>query len=128
MGLGKSTMEGVVSLPHLPWRGRRVLVTGNTGFKGGWLSIGLYALGAKVVGLSLPPSVPSLYRQSGLDQLVESQFGDIGNYAATCRLVAAAAPEFVFHLAAQALVGPSYQDPVGTYQTNVMGTVHLLEA
>lgn len=121
-------MEGVVSLPHLQWRGRRVLVTGDTGFKGGWLSIWLDALGATVFGLSLPASEPSLYRQSGLDRVVHSQFGDIADYLLTCRLVAAAAPEFVFHLAAQSLVGPSYQDPVRTYQTNVMGTVHLLEA
>jgi CDP-glucose 4,6-dehydratase len=126
--LGQSPVEGVVSPRARLWQGRRVLVTGHTGFKGSWLSIWLDALGAEVTGLSLPPTVPSLYRQSGLDGLIESRFGDIGDYQLTQRLVAAAAPEVVFHLAAQSLVGPSYQDPVGTYRTNVMGTLHLLEA
>jgi CDP-glucose 4,6-dehydratase len=121
-------MEGVVRAPRVSWQGRRVLVTGHTGFKGGWLSIWLDALGAKVLGLSLPPAEPSLYQQCGLGRLIESQFGDIGDCEETRRLVAAAAPELVFHLAAQPLVGPSYEDPVGTYRTNVMGTVHLLEA
>jgi CDP-glucose 4,6-dehydratase len=122
-------MEGVVSVPlRLSWQGRRVLVTGHTGFKGGWLSIWLDALGAEVMGLSLPPTEPSLYQQGRLDRLIEGQFGDICDYEATRRWVAAAAPELVFHLAAQPLVGPSYQDPVGTYRTNVMGIVQLLEA
>jgi CDP-glucose 4,6-dehydratase len=125
---GESPVEGMVSTLGRPWHGRRVLVTGHTGFKGGWLSIWLDALGAEVVGLSLPPTEPSLYRQSGLDRLIESRFGDIGDYELTRRSVAAAAPELVLHLAAQPLVGPSYQDPLGTYRTNVMGTVHLLEA
>jgi CDP-glucose 4,6-dehydratase len=119
-------VEGVVSPRARLWQGRRVLVTGHTGFKGSWLSIWLDALGAEVIGVSLPPTEPSLYRQSGLDQLIESQYGDIGEYQLTRRLVAEAAPEVVFHLAAQPLVGPSYQDPIGTDRTNVMGTVHLL--
>ena len=128
MELGKSSVEDMVSPRARPWQGRRVLITGHTGFKGSWLSIWLEALGAKVIGLSLPPTEPSLYRQSGLDQLIESQYSDIGEYQLTQWLVAKAAPEVVFHLAAQPLVGPSYQDPIGTYRTNVMGTVHLLEA
>jgi CDP-glucose 4,6-dehydratase len=125
---GESPVEGVVSTAQRPWQGRRVLVTGHTGFKGGWLSVWLDALGAEVFGLALPPADPSLYRQCGLDSLIESHYADIGDYESTRELVAAAAPEIVFHLAAQSRVGPSYQDPVGTYRTNVMGTVHLLEA
>jgi len=118
----------MVSTSRVSWQGRRVLVTGHTGFKGAWLSIWLDALGAKVVGLSLPPSEPSLYEQCGLDRVIESQFGDIGDNELFRQFVAAAEPELVFHLAAQPLVGLSYEDPVGTYRTNVMGTVHLLEA
>jgi CDP-glucose 4,6-dehydratase len=125
---GQSPVEGVVSGPTVSWQGRRVLVTGHTGFKGGWLSIWLDGLGAKVVGLSLPPAERSLYRQCRLDRLIESRFSDIGDCEATRQLVAATAPELVLHLAAQPLVGLSYQDPVGTYRTNVMGTIHLLEA
>src|SRR5207244_12261462 len=77
---------------------------------------------------SLHPAERSLYQQRALGRIIEGQFGDIGDCEVTRQLVAAAAPELVFHLAAQPLVGPSYQDPVGTYRTNVMGTVHLLEA
>jgi CDP-glucose 4,6-dehydratase len=121
-------VEGVVSAQRISWQGRRVLVTGHTGFKGAWLSIWLRTLGAQVIGLSLPPAEPSLYRQCGLDGLIESEFADIGDCSSVRRFVAAAAPELVIHLAAQSLVGISYDDPISTYRTNVMGTVHLLEA
>ena len=74
MEFGQSPVESVVSEAQRPWQGRRILVTGHTGFKGAWLSIWLDALGAKVIGLSLPPENPSLYRQCGLDRLIESHY------------------------------------------------------
>ncbi len=111
------------------WRGRRVFLTGHTGFKGSWLSLWLAELGAKVTGFSLPPPTsPSLFEAARVGDLVTSIEGDIRDLDALSRALADAAPEVVFHLAAQALVRPSYAEPVATYATNVMGTVHLLEA
>ncbi|MGP0061589.1 MAG: CDP-glucose 4,6-dehydratase [Beijerinckiaceae bacterium] len=109
------------------WRGRRVLITGHTGFKGSWLSLWLTRLGAKITGFSLPPNTePSLYRLA-FNEAAE-QFADVRDLAALRACLASARPEIVFHLAAQSLVHLSYRDPVATYATNVMGTVHLLEA
>ncbi len=111
------------------WRDRRVLVTGHTGFKGSWLCLWLSSLGARVVGYALePPTEPSLYRLARLDELVGSTIGDIRDLGRLQRAVEAAEPEIVLHLAAQSVVLDSYADPVGTYATNVMGTVHLLDA
>ncbi len=110
------------------WHGRRVLVTGNTGFKGMWLALWLEQLGAKVTGLALPPSThPSLYALAGRigDRHV---MADVRDALAVERAVAEARPQVVFHLAAQALVRPSYQDPLGTFGTNVMGTLNVLQA
>jgi CDP-glucose 4,6-dehydratase len=109
--------------------GKRVLVTGHTGFKGSWLSEWLLGLGADIWGLSLPPPTsPSLFDQLGLSGRLRHTIGDIRDLKATKSLVAECQPHFVFHLAAQPLVRASYEMPVETYATNVMGTVHVLEA
>lgn len=111
-----------------PWAGRRVLVTGHTGFKGGWLSLWLHALGAEVTGFALPaPTNPSFFDQVRLDELVTHVEGDVRDLDAVAAVVRDARPEVVFHLAAQPLVRMSYAEPVETYATNVMGTVNLLE-
>lgn len=111
------------------WAGKRVLVTGHTGFKGSWLTLWLKMLGARVSGYALaPPTDPSLWHQLGLEGEIESHLADVRDLPALVRVFAQVQPEVVFHLAAQSLVRPSYSDPVATYATNVMGTVHLLEA
>lgn len=111
------------------YRGRTVLVTGHTGFKGGWLSFWLTGLGARVVGYALdPPTSPSLFHAVGLRELVEHVHGDVRDADGLRATFADYAPEMVFHLAAQSLVRASYAQPVDTYDTNVMGTVNVLEA
>jgi CDP-glucose 4,6-dehydratase len=112
------------------WRGRRVFLTGHTGFKGGWLTLWLTELGAHVHGYALaPPTEPNFFTVTGLEKrLAASILSDIRDAAALERAVRAAQPEIVLHLAAQSLVRPSYVEPVETYAVNVMGTVHLLEA
>lgn len=111
------------------WAGRRVLVTGHTGFKGTWLCLWLQSLGAEVVGFALaPPSSPDMFTVVKLARDMRSIEGDVRDAAALAAAIAAHDPEIVLHLAAQSLVRPSYADPVGTYATNVMGTVHLLDA
>lgn len=111
------------------WRGKRVLLTGHTGFKGSWLSLWLQAMGADLHGLALvPPTAPSLYDEAGVGASMTSTIGDIRDYAAVLAAVEACKPEIIIHMAAQPLVRYSYQNPVETYATNVMGTVHVLEA
>lgn len=118
-----------VGLSDSLWRGRRVLVTGHTGFKGAWLSLLLERLGAQVTGFALaPPTQPSLFELARVADGLVSLQGDIRDPAALRRAFDAAEPELVVHLAAQALVRESYREPVATYQTNVIGTVNLLEA
>ena len=111
------------------YKGKRVLLTGHTGFKGSWLAEWLLALGAEVTGLSLPPPTnPALFDQLGLADRLNHCLGDIRDLATVQAAVAAAQPDFVFHLAAQSLVRLSYEQPVETYATNVLGTAHVLEA
>ena len=111
------------------WHGKRVLITGHTGFKGSWLSIWLKLLGADVIGLGLIPSTnPSLFDLASLNDRITSVLGDIRDYSLVKHLLTDARPEIIFHMAAQPLVGQSYVDPIETYSTNVLGTVHILEA
>jgi CDP-glucose 4,6-dehydratase len=111
------------------WRGKRVFLTGHTGFKGGWLSLWLQSLGAEVAGLALaPPCEPSLFHVAGVGASMTSTIGDIRSLDTIERTMGAFRPEIVIHMAAQPLVRYSYSEPVETYATNVMGTVHLLEA
>lgn len=111
------------------WTGKRVLITGNTGFKGAWLSLWLHRLGADVHGVSLSvPTEPSLFRLANLAELVPTSFTDIRDIAQLTQVVDRVRPEIVFHMAAQSLVRRSYDEPLETYSTNVMGTVHLLDA
>lgn len=111
------------------WQGKKVFVTGHTGFKGSWLCLWLHSLGAEVTGYALPPPTnPSLFELCRIDELVHSIIGDVRDNDAIRRAVAGAQPQVVIHMAAQPLVLESYRDPAGTYATNVMGTVHLLEA
>lgn len=122
-------MESLVSPCAEFWRGKRVLLTGQTGFKGSWLALWLHRLGAQVTGIALPPCTePSLYQVARIGRLIDSHHGDIRDAATLKQLVQAAQPEIVFHLAAQALVRPSYADPLETFSTNVMGTANLLDA
>jgi CDP-glucose 4,6-dehydratase len=130
-------VEGVVSAPEKGrpeafsagfWQGRRVLLTGHTGFKGSWLALWLAGMGAKVTGLSLPADEVSLFRQARVEEVVTHIEGDIRDPAQVDAAFAAADPEVVFHLAAQPLVRLSYETPVETYATNVQGTVHVLDA
>ncbi len=110
------------------YQGRRVLVTGHTGFKGIWLCRILTLAGAKVTGYSLkPPTDPSLFQIAGLEDLMDSRIGDIRDRNHLMQVFQEVSPELVFHLAAQPIVRDSYKDPVYTYETNVMGTVNLLE-
>jgi CDP-glucose 4,6-dehydratase len=106
-----------------------VLITGNTGFKGSWLSLWLLELGAEVTGLGLgPPTDPSLHALAGLEEHVPRDEVDVRDAAAVAGAIASRAPEVVIHMAAQAFVRRSFHDPVETYATNVMGTVHVLDA
>ncbi len=112
------------------WLNKKVFITGHTGFKGGWLSLWLTLMGAKVTGFALPPNtIPSMYSLADIESTIFfSQLGDIRDYQSLKSAMIAAAPDVVFHLAAQPLVKYSYQNPIETYQTNVMGTAHVLEA
>jgi CDP-glucose 4,6-dehydratase len=112
-----------------PWQGRRVFLTGHTGFKGGWLSLWLSSLGAQIRGYALDPeSEPNLFILASVAAILDDVRGDIRDYAKLEAAMTEFRPEVVFHLAAQPLVRRSYADPLGTYATNIMGTAHLLEA
>ncbi|PIQ25960.1 CDP-glucose 4,6-dehydratase [bacterium (Candidatus Blackallbacteria) CG17_big_fil_post_rev_8_21_14_2_50_48_46] len=111
------------------WSGKKVFLTGQTGFKGAWLSLWLSFLGAKITGFALPPATnPNLFELLQLEQDLQSISGDIRNPSELQQALQNAQPEIVIHMAAQALVRPSYQFPQETFATNIMGTVHLLEA
>ena len=111
------------------WRNRRVFLTGHTGFKGGWLALWLASRGAVVRGYSLdPPSTPNLFDAARIGDAFEDLRGDIRDGARLERVLSEFAPEVVFHLAAQPLVRLSYGDPIGTFETNVIGTARVLDA
>ena len=119
-------MEGLVVDPAR-WRGRRVLVTGHTGFKGSWLALWLQELGAEVAGIALaPPTEPSLYEAARVGDGVDSREADVRDREAVERAMRELRPELVVHMAAQPLVRRSFADPLGTYDTNVMGTANVL--
>lgn len=112
-----------------PWRGKRVFITGHTGFKGSWLSLWLTSLGAEICGYALDPKTdPAMFTVGSVASILNDVRGDIRDHARLQHAIIDFAPEVVFHLAAQALVRQSYIDPLGTYETNVMGTAHVMEA
>lgn len=111
------------------YKGKRVFITGHTGFKGAWLCRILTLAGANVTGYSLePPTTPSLFALTGIEKEVHSITGDVRNLDSLSSSMQEAKPDLVFHLAAQPIVRESYRDPVGTYSSNVMGTVNVLES
>jgi CDP-glucose 4,6-dehydratase len=111
------------------WRKKRVFITGHTGFKGSWLSMWFHSLGAEVTGYALPPPTqPSLFKLAKVDRMVNSIIADIRGLGRLTQRMRQSRPEIVIHMAAQPLVRDSYQSPIETYSTNVMGTVHLFEA
>lgn len=118
-------MEDVVN----PWKGRRVFLTGHTGFKGGWLALWLAGSGAQIRGYALDPvSEPNLFTAASVADVLDDVRGDIRDYAKLEASMAEFSPDVVFHLAAQPLVRRSYADPLGTYTANVIGTAHVMEA
>ncbi|MBI3541990.1 MAG: CDP-glucose 4,6-dehydratase [Deltaproteobacteria bacterium] len=118
-------MEGLTKVP----KGKRVLLTGHTGFKGAWLALELHSLGAEVHGFSLPEAPPAAYSALGVRSLLKSEkLGDLRDFDAFSAFYDSVEPELVLHLAAQSLVRESYKDPLGTVATNVQGTAHVLEA
>lgn len=128
MGERQGTVE-VMDVTSQFWRGKRVLLTGHTGFKGGWLCLWLQHLGAEVTGYALePPTQPNLFEAARVGEGMRSILGDVRDFDALWATVRECQPEIVFHLAAQPLVVPAYRQPLETYAINVLGTVHLLEA
>ncbi len=111
------------------WRGKRVLLTGHTGFKGAWMAFWLSQMGAEVTGVSLPPATnPNLFTLANIADTIDSHFLDIRDAESLAGLVKKVEPEVVFHLAAQALVRLSYRDPLATFATNALGTANVLNA
>lgn len=128
MVVRQSTVEGLEMTPEF-WAGKRVFLTGHTGFKGSWLSLWLQSMGAEVTGFALaPPTVPSLFDSARVAEGMHSIEGDVRDLGALGDALRQAAPQIVIHMAAQSLVRYSYAEPVETYAVNVMGTVNLLEA
>lgn len=122
-------MEGVGEMSGF-WAGKRVFLTGHTGFKGSWLAIWLQHLGARVTGYALapPPATPCLFEIARVGAGMHSILGDVTDYDHLASALRSAEPDIVIHLAAQPLLRYSYANPCETYRTNVMGTVHLLQA
>lgn len=124
----QSRLEDLVNFVDF-YRGKRVFITGHTGFKGSWLCLWLYKLGATVTGYALdPPTDPSLFELCRISEVVHSIIADVRDLKSLKAAISEARPEIVFHLAAQPLVRDSYTNPVETYETNVIGTVNVLEA
>ena len=122
MGMMKKNFNSI-------FEGKKVLVTGHTGFKGSWLSIWLCELGAQVIGYSLPPPTnPNNFQLCHLDKHLVSIIGDLRDFALVHKVFKDYKPEIIFHLAAQSIVKLSYREPKLTYETNIMGLVNLLEA
>ena len=128
-------MEDLVSVkasasdPAFSWKGRRVFLTGHTGFKGGWLALWLAKLGAEVRGYALDPCTePNFFTVAGVGSVVDDHRGDLREGVKLEKAMTEFAPEVVFHLAAQPLVRFSYEDPIGTFETNVLGTARVLDA
>lgn len=118
-----------IMLDRAFWNGKKVFITGHTGFKGSWLCLWLHTLGAKVTGYALkPPTEPSIFELCSVDKLIQSTLADVRDGQAMTKAMLAAQPEIVIHMAAQPLVRDSYKLPVETYEINVMGTVNLYEA
>ncbi len=133
MGVGTGAVEGLGVSAPLPspdfWRGRRVLLTGHTGFKGSWTALWLNRLGARTTGFALPPGTdPSLFERAGVAEDLDSRIGDLRAPEAISAAVAAADPEVVLHYAAQPLVRRAIADPVETIAVNALGLAHLLQA
>lgn len=127
MGAGRSSVEDLV-IDQSFWAGRSVFITGHTGFKGAWMSLLLSQLGARVSGFALAPeNGHDLFAVADVERDVRHRIGDVRDLSELRKAVGEAQPTVVFHMAAQALVRSSYQEPVTTYETNVMGTVNLLE-
>ena len=111
------------------WRNKKVLITGHTGFKGAWLSLILHKLGAKIYGYSLKPKKNSLYNKLNIQSFIKKSYlKDIRNYSNLKNSLNETNPDIIFHLAAQPLVLNSYQNPTDTFDTNIIGTINLLEA
>ena len=133
MGHRQGPMEGMVIDSLMPnpnfWRGKNVLVTGHSGFKGAWLCFWLLRMGAKVTGVSLPPvTLPNLFDLAGLESHVKSHWVDVRSEEEIQKIFDHTQPDIVLHLAAQALVRPSYAEPASTFSTNILGTLNVLEA
>ena len=131
MAKQQSTLEGMAigKVDSHFWKGKRVFITGHTGFKGSWLSLWLQQMGAEVKGFSLtPPTNPSLFVEAKVAQQMQSEIGDIRDFSKLSESIRTFNPDILLHLAAQPLVRLSYKEPIETYSTNVMGTVNVLEA
>jgi len=122
-------MENMGLIDRNFWSGKRVFITGHTGFKGSWISLWLHSLGAIVKGYSLePPTSPSLFKEANVESVVFSQIGDIRDFEILKKYMTDFNPDILIHMAAQPLVRYSYDAPIETYETNVMGTVNILES
>jgi CDP-glucose 4,6-dehydratase len=130
MAIGTSSLEKMERVMINPsfWNGKKVFITGNTGFKGSWLSIWLHYLGAQVFGVALePPTNPNLYNLCGIGKFVSSNIGDIRDLNTVLKAIQSVEPDIIIHMAAQPLVRDSYRIPVETYEINIMGTINVLE-
>lgn len=134
MAKRKGTLENVginmkATVTPAFWKGKKVFLTGHTGFKGSWLSLWLQSMGAEVKGFALtPPTTPALFDEAQVGQGMQSEIGDVRDLQAVTRSMADFNPDVLIHMAAQPLVRLSYREPVETYATNVMGSLHVLEA